>query len=130
MEEQIDFEKYREYFIFSDDGSFSIRTDFREHIKTLKGKLHLLYDYLTGESNVRYPDSAYTKKEEDDCTYRYIPEKFRWDVYERDDFKCKHCGSKRYLSIDHITPKSKGGKTTLENCQTLCRPCNSKKGAR
>ena len=30
---------------------------------------------------------------------------------------------------DHITPWSKGGKTTPDNCQMLCRDCNLKKGA-
>jgi 5-methylcytosine-specific restriction endonuclease McrA len=59
-----------------------------------------------------------------------IPEPLKWEVWERDNFTCLHCGSRKDLSIDHIYPESRGGKTTLENCQTLCRNCNSKKGAR
>ena len=59
-----------------------------------------------------------------------ISDQVRWEVWERDNFTCVHCGSRRDLSIDHIYPQSKGGKATLENCQTLCRKCNSKKGAR
>ncbi len=48
----------------------------------------------------------------------------RWAVWERDNFTCLVCGRRRYLSIDHIIPESKGGKTELSNLQTLCRPCN------
>ena len=124
----IDFEEYRKYFILHEDGSISIRTDFRNELKNLKGNLSSLYEYFLGENNNRFPSPGYENKSEEDCSYRYIPEKLRWDVYERDNFTCVKCGTRRYLSIDHIIPKSKGGKTTLENCQTLCRHCNSKKG--
>lgn len=59
-----------------------------------------------------------------------IPPAIRWAVWERDDFTCKHCGSRKNLSIDHIHPESKGGATELDNLQTLCKPCNSRKGDR
>jgi hypothetical protein len=49
-------------------------------------------------------------------------------VMERDAYRCKHCDSHVDLSVDHIHPKSKGGTDDLENLQTLCRSCNSKKG--
>ena len=58
-----------------------------------------------------------------------IPLDIRWEVWERDNFTCKHCESRRFLSIDHIIPESKGGDLSLSNLQTLCRNCNSKKGA-
>ena len=32
------------------------------------------------------------------------------------------------MTKDHILPKSKGGKDTLENFQTMCCICNSNKG--
>ena len=51
-------------------------------------------------------------------------------VYERDGHRCQHCGTTERLSIDHIHPFSLGGLETLDNLQTLCRPCNSRKGAR
>lgn len=59
-----------------------------------------------------------------------IPPRIRWAVWERDDFTCQHCGARRYLSVDHIIPESKGGTLTLDNLQTLCRSCNSRKGTR
>jgi HNH endonuclease len=31
------------------------------------------------------------------------------------------------MTIDHIIPKSKGGKNTLENLQPMCHTCNTKK---
>jgi 5-methylcytosine-specific restriction endonuclease McrA len=31
------------------------------------------------------------------------------------------------MTIDHIVPKSKGGKNTLENLQPMCHTCNTKK---
>lgn len=36
---------------------------------------------------------------------------------------------RKLMHADHITPWSKGGKTTPDNCQMLCRDCNLKKGA-
>ena len=33
------------------------------------------------------------------------------------------------MHADHITPWSKGGHTTPDNCQMLCRDCNLRKGA-
>lgn len=57
-----------------------------------------------------------------------IPPSLRWLVWERDDFTCKDCGSRKQLSIDHIVPESLGGPTEESNLQTLCTPCNSRKG--
>ena len=59
-----------------------------------------------------------------------IPASIRWAVWERDDFTCQHCGSRKHLTVDHIHPESKGGLMTMDNAQTLCRSCNSRKGAR
>lgn len=61
---------------------------------------------------------------------RPIPEGLRWQVFERDDFRCRRCGSRKWLRADHIIPESKSGPMTLDNLQTLCRRCNSSKGAR
>lgn len=60
----------------------------------------------------------------------HIPESLRRAVYERDGYACLHCGAADRLSLDHIHPFSRGGADTLDNLQTLCRPCNSRKGAR
>jgi exonuclease VII small subunit len=60
----------------------------------------------------------------------------RYKVMSRDKFKCVKCGSSPatnhncQLQIDHIIPFSKGGKTILDNLQTLCENCNLGKGNR
>jgi 5-methylcytosine-specific restriction enzyme A len=43
---------------------------------------------------------------------------------------CSACGSTTDLTGDHRIPLSKGGTSTLENIEVLCRSCNSAKGAR
>lgn len=59
-----------------------------------------------------------------------IPDSVRAMVYARDGHACRRCGATADLSIDHIHPFSKGGSDDPENFQTLCRSCNSRKGAR
>jgi hypothetical protein len=59
-----------------------------------------------------------------------IPTDLRWEVWKRDDFRCQGCASRDNLSADHVIPESKGGPTTVDNLTTLCRSCNSRKGAR
>jgi hypothetical protein len=54
----------------------------------------------------------------------------RMRIYRRDNFTCQHCGSKEDISIDHILAVSNGGTHDDDNLQVLCRPCNSRKGAR
>ncbi len=51
-------------------------------------------------------------------------------LYIRDNFVCQYCIKKfvkTKLTIDHVIPKSKGGKTCWENCTTSCEDCNYKK---
>lgn len=58
-----------------------------------------------------------------------IAQELRTRVFERDAYRCIRCCGFRDLTADHIKPESKGGATVFENLQTLCRSCNSKKGA-
>ena len=52
------------------------------------------------------------------------------NIMTRDNHICVYCGSKNELTIDHMIPSSRGGKSTFENCVTACRPCNNKKNDR
>lgn len=54
----------------------------------------------------------------------------RYDVLKRDNYKCKICGKsgdESKLTVDHILPVAKGGKTEMSNLQTLCHDCNAGK---
>ena len=51
------------------------------------------------------------------------------NIFVRDGYKCVYCGVKeKRLTIDHVIPQSRGGKTTFDNCVAACRPCNHSKG--
>jgi hypothetical protein len=51
-------------------------------------------------------------------------------VWDRDGWQCVRCGEHRWLTVDHIIPVHRGGTEHLDNKQTLCGPCNSRKGTR
>lgn len=54
------------------------------------------------------------------------------NVLLRDNFTCAYCGKRSLtkMSLDHIVPRSKGGKSTFENTVTCCVPCNHKKDSK
>ena len=57
----------------------------------------------------------------------------RKNLFARDDHRCQYCGQDKpshQLSVDHVTPRSQGGKTTWENVVCCCLKCNSRKGGR
>lgn len=52
------------------------------------------------------------------------------NLFNRDNGMCQYCAkklSKATLTIDHVLPKSRGGKNTWENMVSCCRSCNVKK---
>lgn len=56
-----------------------------------------------------------------------VSNRIRFYVYNRDGHRCVRCGSRYNLEVDHIFPISKGGKSTVDNLQTLCHNCNTLK---
>jgi len=53
--------------------------------------------------------------------------KIRYQILQRDSFKCVLCGrtaANDLLVIDHIKPVVKGGTNQPDNLRTLCRACN------
>jgi len=54
----------------------------------------------------------------------------RKNIMKRDRHICQYCGVKSDLTLDHVMPKSRGGKDTWENLVTACNKCNVKKGNR
>lgn len=53
----------------------------------------------------------------------------RVEVLERDGHQCRLCG-KPTNEVDHVWPVILGGRTTLDNLQAICRPCNAQKAGR
>jgi 5-methylcytosine-specific restriction endonuclease McrA len=54
----------------------------------------------------------------------------RQAIFRRDNHTCQYCGSKQNLTLDHVHPRSRGGKDTWENLVTACVTCNNRKGDR
>lgn len=90
------------------------------HLEYIEGCIGRIHDDWLNEHP--RPEPVYEK--------RPIPAGLRRKVFERDGYRCVTCGDWHDLSCDHIIPESKGGPATFENLQTLCRSCNSSKGAR
>lgn len=67
---------------------------------------------------------------------RQVPLGLRFRVLNRDRFRCVKCGAAPAtdplcsLHVDHKLPCSRGGKTVIDNLQTLCAKCNLGKGDR
>lgn len=57
----------------------------------------------------------------------------RLNLYRRDHYTCQYCGSQpgtKELTIDHVIPRSRDGKTSWTNCVVACVECNKRKGAK
>jgi 5-methylcytosine-specific restriction endonuclease McrA len=54
----------------------------------------------------------------------------RRNVLQRDQHTCQYCASTSDLTIDHVLPKSRGGRDTWENLVAACVSCNNRKGDR
>jgi 5-methylcytosine-specific restriction endonuclease McrA len=64
---------------------------------------------------------------------RRSPPLCRTNVLARDRFTCQYCAkplSIREATIDHVVPRSQGGKTSWENVVCCCSHCNRRKGGR
>lgn len=54
----------------------------------------------------------------------------RRNIMKRDRNVCQYCGTKSDLTLDHVMPKSRGGRDSWENLVTACNTCNVRKGNR
>jgi len=60
----------------------------------------------------------------------YVPGTVRYQVLKRAKFRCELCGisaEEKALEVDHIVPRSMGGKDDISNFQALCYSCNATK---
>lgn len=71
-----------------------------------------------------------------DIPWRASSNKLRFskkNIMLRDNYTCKYCNlklNKGSGTIDHVIPRSRGGKTNYTNCVTSCKKCNNFKGNR
>jgi len=64
---------------------------------------------------------------------RKSPPLCRSNILARDNFQCQYCAkdlAPRDSTLDHVIPRSQGGKTTWLNIVCCCSSCNRKKGGR
>lgn len=96
-----------------------------------RGALNAFVDYIN-KSDVIDNEQVLANNKDTNITRtnRNINLRLRFLVMKRDDFKCCICGRSPAttqgieLQVDHIIPWSKGGESTIDNLQTLCRDCN------
>lgn len=70
-------------------------------------------------------------------SYRHIPQQTRAlsrkNILLRDRYTCQFCGHRfaaAELTLDHVQPRSRGGRSTWENLVASCYGCNNRKGDR
>ncbi len=89
---------------------------------------HPVY-FQTVNKSLAYPKPSIIR------VFRYVRQEYtkvpltRTNVYKRDQFTCVYCGNtnKAELTLDHVVPKSKGGKDSWNNLVTACKKCNGEK---
>lgn len=57
----------------------------------------------------------------------------KWTLFARDRRVCAYCGGRHaedHLTMEHVTPLSRGGRQSWMNLVTACRACNHRKGNR
>ena len=89
-----------------------------EEVQKNKG----IYEYLLSKDNDPFAAKL--------LGLRAFPERDKQAAYSKQGGICPICKNHfeyNEMTGDHIKPWSKGGQTIPENCQMLCRDCNSKK---
>ena len=106
-----------------------------------------LFDYIEAfklsggiKQHIETRNEVYTKRLFKEITTlktkdpkRLFDDNQRIVMWRRDNHSCQECGCHvdfKDMHADHIIPHSKGGETTIDNGQTLCAACNTKKGNR
>ena len=91
-------------------------------------------EMVSGATQTTPQSKPVTEKRRSQADFRDVRSGLRFRVFMRDRFRCVACGRSpaTHLNIelhaDHRRPVADGGKTTLENLQTLCQDCNLGKG--
>jgi len=53
------------------------------------------------------------------------------NLMRRDNYTCQYCGARHVpMTLDHVVPRTHGGKDSWDNLVCACERCNSRKGDR
>lgn len=74
--------------------------------------------------DVQGPGKAILRKSQ-----RQISTMISWEVFARDGYKCRYCGRRLPLTVDHVDRWEEGGATVPANLITACKSCNQHRGA-
>lgn len=114
-----------------DYSPLAVCTVHRAFLLVFLDKAELLEAYADAQLRTvskSYPTPAVIKIK----TYIHVPYRgvvlTRQNIFKRDNGCCQYCGIDRDLTLDHLVPRSKGGKSTWNNLVTACKACNAKKG--
>jgi 5-methylcytosine-specific restriction endonuclease McrA len=89
---------------------------YKEEVNTVTSSYHIP-KIVVLKKYIKLPDRMYKPN--------------RRNIFLRDNYTCVYCGKQLEqgeLSVDHVMPKSRGGKETWENLVTSCKTCNCIKG--
>lgn len=111
----------------------SITTSERAFVVVYKGNAEVIENYndvfgTVDRSIAYYKPSIIKLTRYINLDYRDVPLS-RTNVFRRDDYQCVYCGSTvlKKLTIDHVIPRSRGGKDKWDNVVTACSKCNNEK---
>lgn len=109
----------------------NIVADTRAVVLILQGKAESVLDTdrICGGSNeaLMFPSIIRLLYMADVPRLRQLPLSRR-NLFDRDNYTCQYCGDKpTKLEVEHVVPKSQGGKNTWQNVTTACRSCNAYK---
>jgi ribosomal protein L37E len=92
----------------------------------------IVQEFMTSDGNWLFPENASAWRHAD-----WMAHPCRWDghgwrvirmfILHRDHWTCRYCGSEAN-HVDHIIPRSRGGRNTHENLNAACSDCNWSKG--
>ena len=119
--------------LFRDAARILDPNDFTTHnIETWKDLSELGNGYIQGV-NHKFPIPSIVVLNKFDKMFGRTVRFSRRNIFARDKQTCQYCGSRpdrRELTLDHVLPKSRGGKSTWDNIVLACVDCNTVKSHR
>jgi hypothetical protein len=101
----------------------------------VRDRAHAIEDNEDAKINGKYDVPSIVRLNNFSSSKAFAKIKVRFSkktLMDRDKSQCQYCEEALIMAsatIDHVIPKSKGGKTSWDNCVISCRSCNSNKGS-